>query len=63
MNRFMLQGEEVLTFDVKAISLYDVRKAPLLDHYRLRVPRYRMVLEFFSFIVVFALAMVVLSSK
>ncbi len=35
----------------KVISLYDPRKAPILNHYRLIVPRTRSVLEFFHFLV------------
>ncbi|GAA5976792.1 hypothetical protein JCM11641_000873 [Rhodosporidiobolus odoratus] len=38
----------------KEIALYDVHKAPLLDHYRLRVPKYRSIIEFASFLVLFA---------
>ncbi|KAG2147693.1 hypothetical protein DEU56DRAFT_785454 [Suillus clintonianus] len=30
----------------RAIMLYDPRKAPILDHYRLRVPRYSAILHF-----------------
>ncbi|GAA6032822.1 hypothetical protein JCM8097_000813 [Rhodosporidiobolus ruineniae] len=37
----------------KEIALYNVRKAPLLDHYRLRVPRYRNMIDFGTFIVLF----------
>ncbi|KAJ7773071.1 receptor-activated Ca2+-permeable cation channel [Mycena metata] len=33
----------------KAITLYDSRDAPFLDHYRLRVPRYGAILEFLNF--------------
>ena len=50
------------TDGVQAITLYDSRRAPILDHYRLRVPRYRMLLEFMSFAIVFVLMLVVLSS-
>ncbi|KAI4519528.1 hypothetical protein K525DRAFT_258399 [Schizophyllum commune Loenen D] len=32
----------------RAITIYDHRTAPFLDHYRLRVPRYGAVLEFFN---------------
>ncbi|KAF8440310.1 hypothetical protein L210DRAFT_3760506 [Boletus edulis BED1] len=32
----------------RAIEMYDVRKAPFLDHYRLRVPRYSNILHSFS---------------
>jgi hypothetical protein len=34
----------------KGISLYDPRKAPILNHYRLIVPRTRAILEFLHFI-------------
>ncbi|GAA6001914.1 hypothetical protein JCM10207_002377 [Rhodosporidiobolus poonsookiae] len=37
----------------KEIALYNVREAPLLDHYRLRVPKYRSVIEFGSFLLLF----------
>ncbi|TRM64709.1 hypothetical protein BD626DRAFT_489672 [Schizophyllum amplum] len=32
----------------RAITIYDHRTAPFLDHYRLRVPRYGAILEFFT---------------
>ncbi|KIJ66723.1 hypothetical protein HYDPIDRAFT_85148 [Hydnomerulius pinastri MD-312] len=32
----------------RAIELYDVRRAPFLDHYRLRVPRYSAILHFMN---------------
>ncbi|KAG9315069.1 hypothetical protein JVU11DRAFT_4181 [Chiua virens] len=32
----------------RAIEMYDVRKAPFLDHYRLRVPRYSNMLHFLN---------------
>ncbi|KAK0185674.1 receptor-activated Ca2+-permeable cation channel, partial [Armillaria mellea] len=35
----------------RAIEVYDSRKAPFLDHYRLRVPRYGNILEFLNFAV------------
>ncbi|KAG8213231.1 hypothetical protein J3R82DRAFT_11697 [Butyriboletus roseoflavus] len=34
----------------RAIAMYDVRKAPFLDHYRLRVPRYSNILHFLSIV-------------
>ena len=46
----------------KAITIYDPRRAHLLDHYRLRVPRYRMMLEFSNFLLVFGLMMIVMNS-
>jgi hypothetical protein len=39
----------------KSISLYDPRKAPILNHYRLIVPRTRAILEFLHFIVLLGL--------
>ncbi|KAJ7659964.1 receptor-activated Ca2+-permeable cation channel [Mycena rosella] len=33
----------------KAITIYDCREAPFLDHYRLRVPKYGAILEFLNF--------------
>ncbi|KAI0787426.1 hypothetical protein C8Q74DRAFT_605518 [Fomes fomentarius] len=33
----------------RSIGVYDVTKAPFLDHYRLRVPRYGAILEFLNF--------------
>lgn len=38
----------------KQIELYDVHKTPLLDHYRLRVPKYRSMIELGNFLVLFA---------
>ncbi|KAF8837769.1 hypothetical protein BDN67DRAFT_1071196 [Paxillus ammoniavirescens] len=32
----------------RAIEMYDVRRAPFLDHYRLRVPRYSALLHFMN---------------
>ena len=34
----------------RAIEIYDVSKAPLLNHYRLRVPKYGAILEFLNFV-------------
>lgn len=33
----------------RAIEIYDVSTAPLLNHYRLRVPKYGAILEFLNF--------------
>ncbi|KAF8737605.1 hypothetical protein AX14_012600 [Amanita brunnescens Koide BX004] len=33
----------------RSIQLYDPREAPFLDHYRLRVPKYGVILEFLNF--------------
>ncbi|KAH8112747.1 receptor-activated Ca2+-permeable cation channel [Phellopilus nigrolimitatus] len=35
----------------RAIEIYDSRKAPFLNHYRLRVPKYGAILEFLNFVV------------
>ncbi|GAA5898939.1 uncharacterized protein JCM6883_003478 [Sporobolomyces salmoneus] len=37
----------------KDISLYNVRTAPLLDHYRLRVSKYRSMIDVLSFAILF----------
>ncbi|KAJ3533040.1 hypothetical protein NM688_g7340 [Phlebia brevispora] len=47
----------------RTINFYDVRRAPFLDHYRLRVPRYCAILEFFNFVVLLFLFLLALSSK
>lgn len=47
----------------KPIEVYNVRRAPFLDHYRLRVPRYGAILEFLNFAVLLGLFLLVLSSK
>jgi hypothetical protein len=40
-------------YKTREVSLYEVHKAPVLDHYRLRVPKYRAVIEFCTFLVLF----------
>ncbi|WWD21218.1 hypothetical protein CI109_105702 [Kwoniella shandongensis] len=42
----------------KPIQMYNPHKAPLLDHYRLKVPRYRSMLEYCNFLVLFILYVV-----
>ncbi|XAO25011.1 hypothetical protein I312_103820 [Cryptococcus bacillisporus CA1280] len=39
----------------KPIQMYNPHKAPFLDHYRLKVPRYRSMLEYVNFLVLFIL--------
>ncbi|KAG2128545.1 hypothetical protein DEU56DRAFT_818870 [Suillus clintonianus] len=46
------------TYKHKPIHFYDPHKAPLLDHYRLKVPAIRSVLDYFNFIVLFVLFVV-----
>ncbi|TFK53419.1 hypothetical protein OE88DRAFT_1655542 [Heliocybe sulcata] len=43
------------TYKRNPIHFYDPHKAPLLDHYRLKVPAIRMVLEYLDFLVLFIL--------
>ncbi|KAJ7708673.1 hypothetical protein B0H17DRAFT_1165735 [Mycena rosella] len=46
------------TYKRTPIHFYDPHKAPLLDHYRLKVPAIRSVLEYFNFLVLFILFIV-----
>ncbi|KAH6915984.1 hypothetical protein BKA70DRAFT_1418899 [Coprinopsis sp. MPI-PUGE-AT-0042] len=46
------------TYKRNPIHFYDPRKAPLLDHYRLKVPFIRSALEYFNFLVLFILYVV-----
>ncbi|KIR28612.1 hypothetical protein I309_02538 [Cryptococcus deuterogattii LA55] len=39
----------------KPIQMYNPHKAPFLDHYRLKVPRYRSMVEYVNFLVLFIL--------
>lgn len=48
------------TYKETPIHFYDPHKAPLLDHYRLKVPAVRSVLEYFNFLVLFVLFVLVL---
>ncbi|KXN87398.1 hypothetical protein AN958_08829 [Leucoagaricus sp. SymC.cos] len=43
------------TYKRNPIHFYDPHKAPLLDHYRLKVPAIRSVLEYLNFLVLFIL--------
>ncbi|EJF64813.1 hypothetical protein BD309DRAFT_962257 [Dichomitus squalens] len=47
----------------RSIEVYDVRKAPFLDHYRLRVPRYGAILEFLNFALLLTTFLLCLSTK
>lgn len=46
------------TYKRNPIHFYDPRKAPLLDHYRLKVPSIRSVLEYVNFLILFVLFVV-----
>ncbi|KAN0093050.1 hypothetical protein V8E55_003834 [Tylopilus felleus] len=51
---FTIAGNRSLLIDnykQRAIEMYDVRKAPFLDHYRLRVPRYSNILHSLSIVI------------
>ncbi|KAK7690562.1 hypothetical protein QCA50_005660 [Cerrena zonata] len=45
------------------IEIYDVLKAPFLDHYRLRVPKYGATLEFLNFVALLLLFLLCLSTR
>lgn len=47
----------------KAISIYNPRKAPLLNTYRLSVPRIRNIVEIFQFIILLTLYLVLMTTK
>ena len=49
-------------YKTRSIEIYDVRKAPFLDHYRLRVPRYGAILEFLNFALLLTTFLLCLSS-
>ncbi|KAF9466080.1 receptor-activated Ca2+-permeable cation channel [Collybia nuda] len=46
------------TYKKTPIHFYDPHKAPLLDHYRLKVPSIRSVLEYLNFLILFVLFIV-----
>ena len=47
----------------RAIDFYNAHRAPFLDHYRLRVPKYAAILEFLNFVALLFLFLLALSSK
>ncbi|KZV94556.1 hypothetical protein EXIGLDRAFT_766972 [Exidia glandulosa HHB12029] len=51
------------TYKRNPIRMYDPHKAPLLDHYRLKVPAVRSVLEYCTFLILFVLFVVVLENN
>ncbi|KIO34124.1 hypothetical protein M407DRAFT_13568 [Tulasnella calospora MUT 4182] len=51
------------TYKRKTIHFYDPRRAPLLDHYRLKVPAVRAVLEYAEFLVLFILFVIALEGN
>ncbi|KAL1940266.1 hypothetical protein VTO73DRAFT_9218 [Trametes versicolor] len=61
----MMSNRSVLAdnYKPKSIEIYDVRKAPFLDHYRLRVPKYGAILEFLNFALLLTTFLLCLSNK
>ena len=61
----MTSNRSVLADNYKprATVIYDVLKAPFLDHYRLRVPRYGAILEFLNFAILLFLFVLCLASE
>ncbi|KAG8925536.1 hypothetical protein FRC01_010038 [Tulasnella sp. 417] len=51
------------TYKRKTIHFYDPRNAPILDHYRLKVPAVRAVLEYAEFLVLFILFVIALEGN
>lgn len=49
-------------YKTREITTYDFRNEPFLDHYRLRVPKYRAMLEFMNFALLLFFFVVCLSS-
>ncbi|KAH8822908.1 receptor-activated Ca2+-permeable cation channel [Flagelloscypha sp. PMI_526] len=47
----------------RAIEIYDARKNPFIDHYRLRVPRYGAILEFLNFAILLVTFLLCLSTR
>ncbi|KAF5359220.1 hypothetical protein D9756_003138 [Leucocoprinus leucothites] len=47
----------------RAIQIYDVHKAPFLNHYRLRVPRYGAILEFLNFTILLTTFVLCLANR
>ncbi|GKT82877.1 nonselective cation channel [Colletotrichum tofieldiae] len=50
-------------YKLKPISLYNPREGPLLDQYRLLVPRTRNILEVFQFLILLALYLFVMAER
>ncbi|KAE8182300.1 hypothetical protein CF335_g8672 [Tilletia laevis] len=51
------------SYKKRALSIYDPSKAPVLDHYRLRVPLIRSRLEFLNFLILLILFLIALSQR
>lgn len=51
------------TYKRTPVHFYDPHKAPLLDHYRLKVPAIRSVLEYFNFLILFVLFVIAIETS
>ncbi|KAK0550543.1 hypothetical protein OC846_002391 [Tilletia horrida] len=51
------------SYKKRPLSIYDPSKAPVLDHYRLRVPLIRSRLEFLNFIILWVLFLIALQQR
>ncbi|KAK7012208.1 hypothetical protein R3P38DRAFT_3019877 [Favolaschia claudopus] len=51
------------TYKRTPIHMYDPHKAPLLDHYRLKVPAIRSVLEYSNFLILFVLFIIAMETN
>jgi hypothetical protein len=51
------------TYKRTPIHFYDAHKAPLLDHYRLKVPAIRSVLEYLNFLILFVLFLIAIETN
>ncbi|KAK0530747.1 hypothetical protein OC835_003905 [Tilletia horrida] len=51
------------SYKKRPLSIYDPNKAPVLDHYRLRVPLIRSRLEFLNFLILLVLFLVALQQR
>lgn len=51
------------TYKRTPVHFYDPHKAPLLDHYRLKVPAIRSVLEYFNFLILFVLFIIAIETS
>ncbi|KZO94176.1 hypothetical protein CALVIDRAFT_528947 [Calocera viscosa TUFC12733] len=50
-------------YKMRQIQIYDARVAPFLDHYRLRVPRYRAIMEFLNYVALLGLLCLCLANR
>ncbi|EJD49556.1 receptor-activated Ca2+-permeable cation channel [Auricularia subglabra TFB-10046 SS5] len=58
-NRAVLRDN----YKTRQIEFYDCRKGPILNHYRLRVPKYGAILEFLNFAMLFVTFLLCVSTQ